>query len=209
VIQLSGQFVPVKLNGEKDGAAQDRKFGVQGFPTILFIDSNENVVGKIGGYEAPDAFSRDMQRVLTTTRDYTRFKRTLAQNPKDFEALAGMADAEYSRGDAADGKVYLQKAEAVRAGRHSKHLGLAYASAGISLMDSGDWNTALPFIQKAESNVTDPEELVMTRMNLAVCYLNLNQPKKAIAPLQKVLAFKKLPPRARQQAEAMLADAKK
>ena len=44
MIQLTGQFVPVKLNAEKDGKAAKDKYHVQGYPTILFINAAGEVV---------------------------------------------------------------------------------------------------------------------------------------------------------------------
>ncbi|MFI5385587.1 MAG: thioredoxin family protein [Fimbriimonadales bacterium] len=62
VVKESKNFVSVKLDAEKDadGVRLAKKFGINGYPTILFIDANENLAYKIVGYEPAKKFAADM-----------------------------------------------------------------------------------------------------------------------------------------------------
>ena len=63
---LSQQFIPVKLNPERDevAAAIVQQVGVRGFPSILFITEKAELVHGIGGYEPASYFTRDMELAL-------------------------------------------------------------------------------------------------------------------------------------------------
>jgi thioredoxin-related protein len=57
------QFVPVRLNAEQDGAALATRFGVNGYPTILFVDSQWHEVHRIVGYEPASDFAAELNQV--------------------------------------------------------------------------------------------------------------------------------------------------
>jgi thiol:disulfide interchange protein len=63
VVTLMKQFVPVKLNAEKAGRAAAQKYGVEGFPTIIVLNRNDEVVSQISGYMPPKQFGDHMQAV--------------------------------------------------------------------------------------------------------------------------------------------------
>ena len=55
----------MKINGEKgNGPSLMSRYGVSGFPSIKFINKDEQVVHEIGGYEALNAFLNDMRKAL-------------------------------------------------------------------------------------------------------------------------------------------------
>lgn len=57
------RFVPVKLNAEKEGSSLADKYGVNGYPTILFVDANGREVHRITGYEDATDFANELQQV--------------------------------------------------------------------------------------------------------------------------------------------------
>lgn len=58
------RFICVKIDAEKEPAIAN-KYGVAGFPTIIFLNSNGNVISKIPGYLPPDRFLANMNKVLS------------------------------------------------------------------------------------------------------------------------------------------------
>jgi len=60
---LSG-FVVVKLNAEKGGLSDAKRFGVDAFPTIVFLDATGAEVGRIPGYMDPKPFLDELNDVL-------------------------------------------------------------------------------------------------------------------------------------------------
>ncbi len=74
VIVEAQQFVALKLNPEKSkaGAAYVESFGVSGYPTILFVEGDRTLVGKVVGYH--DAVS--FVDVMSKTTEYRERVRT-------------------------------------------------------------------------------------------------------------------------------------
>ena len=64
---LAREFISVKVNGDKARDAV-RKYGIRGYPTVLFFDSNGKVVQRIGGYVGPVDFAKIMEDVLEKTK---------------------------------------------------------------------------------------------------------------------------------------------
>ena len=61
VVAAAGDFVSVKINADEDRATATR-YGITGFPTILFVDSMGNEIHRIVGYRPPQAFLAEMNR---------------------------------------------------------------------------------------------------------------------------------------------------
>ena len=63
--KVAKDFVAVKLNPEsskKNGAIAE-KFGVRGYPCILFLDSDGKELSRIGGYVPAAEFARQLDAV--------------------------------------------------------------------------------------------------------------------------------------------------
>jgi thiol:disulfide interchange protein len=63
VIAAARGFVSVKVNADVDRATAT-KYGITGFPTILFVDSMGNEIHRIVGYRPPQAFLAEMNQAL-------------------------------------------------------------------------------------------------------------------------------------------------
>ena len=59
------KFVCVKIDAEKESALA-RKYGVAGFPTIIFLDRDGNLISRITGYLPPDQFLANIKKILST-----------------------------------------------------------------------------------------------------------------------------------------------
>ncbi|BDI32555.1 hypothetical protein CCAX7_46060 [Capsulimonas corticalis] len=64
VISTVAQFVPVRLNAEKAGKELAERYQVNGYPTILILDSSGNVVDRCAGYMKPKEFVGWLNEVL-------------------------------------------------------------------------------------------------------------------------------------------------
>lgn len=63
VIAAARGFVSVKINADEDRTTATR-YGITGFPTILFVDSMGNEIHRIVGYRPPQAFLAEMNQAL-------------------------------------------------------------------------------------------------------------------------------------------------
>jgi thiol:disulfide interchange protein len=64
VREKAGRFVAVKVDADRDGASL-RKYGVEGFPTVLFLSPEGKEIRRVPGYAPPEAFLKEMDRALS------------------------------------------------------------------------------------------------------------------------------------------------
>jgi thioredoxin-related protein len=78
VIEGTQQFVALKLNPEKSpaGAQFAKRYGVNGYPTVLFVEWNGTLVSRIEGYVDAASFAATVAR---TTQDGPKVKPYLAE----------------------------------------------------------------------------------------------------------------------------------
>ena len=67
VNELAGRFICVKVDAERHQALAGR-YGVRGYPTVIFLNYEGSVDEKVVGYRPPDQFLRAMQLVLGKTK---------------------------------------------------------------------------------------------------------------------------------------------
>jgi thiol:disulfide interchange protein len=67
--ELGQRFVWLRLNAETDsqGIEMQRRFGITGFPTILFLDPSGRELDRIAGFVPPDQFPGRVQALLGNT----------------------------------------------------------------------------------------------------------------------------------------------
>ena len=58
------RMVVVKLDAERDGRDAARRYRVEGFPTILFLDGSGREVGRVPGYMPPQPFLEELGDIL-------------------------------------------------------------------------------------------------------------------------------------------------
>ena len=206
VVKESERFVPIKLNAEKDadGIRLAKKFSVSGYPTILFIDSHENLVYKIVGYEAPKEFATAMSKAATIRQDRARFGAELKANPNNFDGLIGMASIEASTGDAAAAAGYVGRAPTSVSGPKRAKLLDAYNAVGDGFQNSNKFDKAITYFMKA----VDPEfsdQTAYARISIAECYAQAGTPKLAVPFLKALISSGAGPKEYLDQAKAMLA----
>ncbi|MBN2536002.1 MAG: thioredoxin family protein [Spirochaetales bacterium] len=76
VIKLSKTLVNVKINPETDPEAKEflKSYKIDGFPTILFIDWEKKLIGKIGGFLEGEAFARQADKILSSSQTIAKLK---------------------------------------------------------------------------------------------------------------------------------------
>jgi thiol:disulfide interchange protein len=56
--------VTVRLNGEREGRQDAERFGVEGYPTLIFLNASGAEVGRIPGYMDPGPFLEELHSIL-------------------------------------------------------------------------------------------------------------------------------------------------
>jgi thiol:disulfide interchange protein len=58
------RVIPVKLDAEREGRDAARRYRVQGFPTILFLDAEGREVGRIPGFVPAEPFLEEFGDIV-------------------------------------------------------------------------------------------------------------------------------------------------
>ncbi len=81
-----GRMVAMKVDAEKEGLELARKFGVDSYPTTLFLDPDGNEMERILGYLPPDKFLLRVQRIRVGDT-FLACLRKLEEDPGDVDAI--------------------------------------------------------------------------------------------------------------------------
>ena len=80
------QIVSLRRDAEKDGAELAVQFGVDSYPTLVFLDSAGNEMDRIIGYLPPEPFLNRIQRIRTGDT-FLACLRQLEEDPGDVDAI--------------------------------------------------------------------------------------------------------------------------
>ncbi len=90
----------VRVNAEKGGGVDIRKrFSVNGFPTILFVDEKGEEVDRISGYVKPEPFMVRLEQIRRGEGTFGDLRARAKQDPSDLEVSKALADKYMERGD--------------------------------------------------------------------------------------------------------------
>ncbi len=98
VIAELKKLVPIRVNAEGGGEDLASRFGVDSYPTVVFVDSDGEEVDRILGYLPPEEFLRQTRRIRTGDTFMACLYR-LADDPADIEALSRAVNGLLERSD--------------------------------------------------------------------------------------------------------------
>jgi len=67
VVKFAEQVVPLKIDCDQQGKIAD-KYGIQGTPTLLFLDENGKVMGSFVGFHPPKEFIDESMKILNSKK---------------------------------------------------------------------------------------------------------------------------------------------
>ncbi|HZT44016.1 MAG TPA: tetratricopeptide repeat protein [Chthonomonadaceae bacterium] len=205
MIQATGQVVPIKINAEKGGGpAIAKKYGVQGYPTILFINGDGEVENKIGGYEDPAPFANDLKDIVQTHKEFPILLARHKDHPNDLETTGKLAVLYAKRGDETKASDLIAEAEKTDPNNSKGYLTKAYNALGDDHQNQGQFDKAIPLFRKAADTGKKPDDVAYARMSIAVCYLQQNKLSEAVPDLKAVAAMPDAPKDLKDQAQAIL-----
>jgi len=91
-IEASRAVVPIKVDGDRErGLAA--MFRVNGYPTTVFLSRRGKEIGRVVGYQPPDAFTRELETAIANREpDLEAVARRAGADPEDPENLYALAD---------------------------------------------------------------------------------------------------------------------
>lgn len=194
----------MKLNAEKEGVEVAKKYRVRGYPTVMFVDAEGAIVGKIVGYLPPDAFAKQFVQIVESIKALPDLLQRAQNDPKDAEALARLVMIYAQREDEAKATEMLSAAEKADPRNQKGLLGAACNAVGDMFQNAGQFQKAISFFRKAATLSRKPEEVSYARLSIAVCYLSMRDTKKALSELEAVAKMKDAPAGDRETARQLL-----
>lgn len=188
VVKVAQGLVSVKVNAEKEGEALAKKYGVRGFPTILFVDAKGEVAGRIVGYLPAEPFQKEVEGVLAAAKRYPALVKELAAKPNDGKLNIEMATVLAKRGDAKGAAAAATKVEA--AGIKDASAVEAYLVVGDALQTAEDFDGAIKWFETAVKTSTDPKRQGYGLLSISICQLNQNKLDEAKKTAQRVIDLK-------------------
>lgn len=167
VIELAEQFVPVKIDAEKDRSTA-KKYKVRSYPTIIFTDSKGKPVAKIRSFMKPERFAAKMQEVVTLHRELSSMEVQYETDPSDWATAGKLAAAHADRGNNSLARKLIKAVEAVDAANEKGHLTRAYMSMGDFYVDEKeDQRSAIKWYGKVVDTGQDQVVVADARFRIA------------------------------------------
>ena len=202
-------MVPLKINAEKEGKEVAKKYGVTGYPTILFINGNGEVENKISGYEAPTPFANDLKVIVQDHKEFPTLLARHKSHPDDLETTGKLAAIYAKRGDESKASDLIADGEQTDPNNNKGYLTKAYNALGDDYQNEGNFGKAIPLFRKAADTGKKPDDIAYARLSIAVCYLQQSKSSEAVPDLKAVTAMADAPKDLKDQAQSILGQIEK
>ncbi|PCG20857.1 thioredoxin fold domain-containing protein [Brachyspira sp. G79] len=198
VIDMAKKMVSVKLNPEtsKEGAEIAQRYGVQGFPTILFISADGFVLENIGGYVEGEKFVPYMKNAI---EKLNKINVVLASKEPSLEKL----DLYLESGNEEEAKkIYdiLMDKKAISNEAMAKYL-LGF---GLIKAQKRDYENANEYFDNIIKNYPKSEEVYVAHYYKVVIMALAGEKDEPKKYLEKLLDDPKVPANMKAQYESLL-----
>ena len=184
VVQFCGQLVSVKLNAEREGMALAKKYGVTGFPTVLYLDAEGNEWGRMPGFLPAEGFLQFGNGILKSFKEQPVLEAKLRQNPSNAVLAADLTERFARQGNETKA---LWAAGLAAKGPQTGKCAAAYGALGGYYVKAEKAAKARPWLNKSIAIATDPRDKAYGHFGLAFCFIGERNAKGARAELNAVL----------------------
>lgn len=178
---------------------------MHGYPTILFLDADGQIEGKIVGYEPAAPFAHKMRKLVLAHRYFSEADPKYKRDPKDVEAICKLSAASAWRDDPDHAKALIVEAKAADPQNAKGYLAIAYNALGDYYREHGPKDMAALAFQKAVLAGKQPADLAYAHISLALLYESQSQFKDALSELDKTVAVPDCPPSFKDEAQQLRA----
>lgn len=189
-IQLTSRVVPVRANSDSESRFL-RKFGVKGYPVVIFIDAKGEKFGELFGYVPTQLFRDELRKFIDAYDAWPELVRDLERDPDDGELNARMAWFYGIRRDLDNALVHLKKTE--RTNYRGAHLAKAYNMIGDVYQLSDRVSTAVSYFRKALATTDNVRDKAYALISLASCYRAMGDTKSMEKFARMVIELKGAP----------------
>ena len=184
MIQFCGQLVTVKLNAEREGKALAKKYGVSGFPTVLYLDAEGGEWGRMPGFMPASGFIELGSGALKAFKEQPVLEAKLKQSPNNTTLAADLTER-FARQD--NEAKALWAARLMAKGPKTSKYASAYAALGGLYLKKEKSAAARTWFQKALAAATEPRDKAYAHFGLAFCFIGERNAKGARAELNAAI----------------------
>lgn len=209
VVELSDKFVALKTDAEKEGADLASKYDVSGFPTILFVDGEGEVFGKLIGYRDAATFVTEVNGILAGHAEWPQIIEALQEKPDDAELNGKAAKAMLSRGDIERAEDYAKTAAG--AGLEGDAMAEIYNGLGDHYQGEMEFLKAIRNFSQASQLATSPEVKGYALVSIMTVFTQMEAIGKSnkVGVAEELAALEGAKAEYREQAQKVLDEAKK
>ncbi len=178
------RLISVKVDGDKRADLRTR-YGVEGYPTILFLSPSGAEIKRIVGFRPPEAFLSEASKAIQSSADMKKFSAAAAESPDDADAQRVYARALFAAGN---GEEAVQLLEAFLK-RHPDASGV-HLDLGDMYRAAGKAEEAARHFEKVVDTTSGDQaaEIHQASLALARTRIALKQTEGAVKVLDRLLA---------------------
>lgn len=198
----ASNFVPVRLNAEIAGQQVAQRFGISEFPTIIFLDPDGSLVGRISGYMDPPEFAKTLDRIAGDCAAFPGLVLRERQHTASVDDEIRLAGIYIHRNDLKSAKSLV---DSVSKRGGTTRLGTVYNMLGDLSAQAGDANQAIRCFNATVTHSTEIAPILVARQNLFGIYYNQKRFDQAKAEIKAVINMPNAPAAVRASATKALA----
>ena len=108
VIAMTRKFLFVRVNAEVDTVTA-RKFGVNGYPTVIVLKKGGTELDRLVGYERPAVFMKTVENYLKGVGTKAAFEAQVRLKPQDMKLKYELAEKHVGRGEFVQARTVFQQ----------------------------------------------------------------------------------------------------
>ena len=197
-------FIPLKLNADTNGAALARRYGVQGLPTVLFLDSKGHLYGSIVGFRAAPQFTSAMKQAYSLYSSMPVMAEKFRQHPSDIALGAKLVGLYSQEGRVSDAVLVYNALKHEDPHNRSKKLTSACIEVGQAYAEASKIETARNYFSQSLKMAGTPTERELGNLLVGTCDIVLHQKKAAIPYLKVASSIRGIPAVLHQRAAMLL-----
>lgn len=185
-------FINVRVDAEKgEGVELAKRFGANGFPTLVIVGTDDQEIDRIVGYLPPEQFTKEIERILSGKDTLPTLRKAVDASPDDLAAAFALVQ-KLAASNAADALTRLEAlGERAKGKDRAVEAGVLVALARHDL-SAGDRKGALERADRVSLEFGDTEAAKdATRMSLGLRAGRDADPEDALAFAAKMRAAAK------------------
>jgi thiol-disulfide isomerase/thioredoxin len=193
VIRLSEKVVTVKVDAERDGRQLAEKYGVTGFPTILFLNETGGVEGMIGGFLPAYGFAKSFNDTMQRHQNFVLAQARYQKNSNDVKTAFDLEGFYAAQGNGAQTLAMQKQVERMDPQNAKGLLSRSCLYLGDFYSMRHAFDKSVPLYRRAIHLTREPRDIAYGHLSLAYCSLSQNHLKQALPELKAVQAVSKCP----------------